>query len=112
MTKHLFTFIYAGRLAYVLVGWDPKRRGFYMIIDYQNGPEETAIYSNLFSAKPYPKTLDLHLKRLAQLGVELPAAMIHALLQDAFSRCDEKETTHQMVSGEYVSIPSIDYAIL
>lgn len=112
MTKHLYLCKYNNRLAYVLIGWDNNRKGFYMILDYQNGSEETAIFSNLFSKAPYPKTLDSYLDYLNIRNIFLPEPMLHDLLRDAFRGIEDKEITHVILKGSYESYKYIDYAIL
>ncbi len=112
MTKHLFLCYYYGRSAYVLLGWDNNRKGFYMIFDYQNGNEECAIFSNLFSKEAYPKTLDKYLEYLSRNSIILPKEMVDAVLRDAFSRQDEAEVTHMVDNNQYIRLESIDYAIL
>lgn len=112
MTKHLFLCSYSNRLAYVLLGWDNNRKGFYMIFDYQNGCEENAIFSNLFSKNPYPKTLDKYIDYLLTKDIVLPQEMLDAVLRDSFRREEDKEVTHIIDGGSYSSYESIDYAIL
>lgn len=112
MTKHLYLCSYNNRLAYVLLGWDNNRKGFYMIFDYQNGCEETAIYSNLFSKDPYPKTLDKYISYLKEKDISLPQEMVNEVIRDAFKRVEDKEVTHVVNNGSYLSFEYIDYAIL
>ncbi|MBP9721603.1 MAG: hypothetical protein KBD64_00420 [Gammaproteobacteria bacterium] len=112
MTKHLYLCYFDNRSAYVLVGWDNNRKGFYMIFDYQNGSEETAIFSNLFSKEQYPKTLDKYIAYLSQQSITLPKQMLDSILRDAFGRVEDNEVTHIMSEGEYIRFESIDYAIL
>lgn len=112
MTKHLYLCFYNNRPAYVLLGWDNNRRGYYMILDYQNGSEESAIFSNLFSKESYPKTLDKYLNYLQAIQISLPKQMIDDVLRDAFSRSEDSEVTHRDHDGSYCRDESIDYAIL
>jgi hypothetical protein len=112
MTKHLYLCSYNNRLAYVLLGWDNNRKGFYMIFDYQNGCEESAIYSNLFSKEPYPKTLNKYISYLTTKNIFLPEEMIHEVIKDSFRRVEDKEVTHMINNGSYTSFEHIDYAIL
>lgn len=112
MTKHLYLCSYSNRPAYVLLGWDNNRKGFYMIFDYQNGSEECSIYSNLFSKKQYPKTLDKYILYLADKDIILPEEMINAILRDSFRRSEDNEVTHLVDEGQYASYEYIDYAIL
>lgn len=112
MTKHLYLCTYRERLAYVLLGWDNNRHGFYMIFDYQNGSEESAIFSNLFSKNSYYKTLDKYLDYLNTHDIELPQQMIDAVLRDGFRREEDREVTHYVSDGQYFQFQSIDYAIL
>lgn len=112
MTKHLYLCTYRDRLAYVLLGWDNNRHGFYMIFDYQNGNEETAIFSNLFSKNSYYKTLDKYLDYLSTQNIQLPQEMIDAVLRDGFRRVEDREVTHLLHNGQYYQSESIDYAIL
>lgn len=112
MTKHLYLCHFNNRAAYVLIGWDNNRKGFYMIFDYQNGLEETAVFSNLFSKDPYPKTLDKYLDYLKDNNIIIPKEMINDLLRDSFSRSEEREITHVIHDGKYSKCDSIDYAVL
>ncbi len=114
MTKHLYLCVYNNRPAYVLLGWDNNRKGFYMILDYQNGTEDSAIFSNLFSKEPYPKTLDKYLSYLKSINIVLPNQMIDDVLRDAFKRAEDSEVTHSVSTndGSYIRNESIDYAIL
>jgi len=112
MTKHLYLCYYNNRPSYVLLGWDNNRKGFYMILDYQNGNEDCAIYSNLFSKKPYPKTLGKYLDYLKDKNIILPTQMIDAVLRDAFRRLEDNEVTHRVDGGSYTRLETIDYAIL
>lgn len=83
-----------------------------MIFDYQNGCEENAIFSNLFSKEPYPKTLDKFLDYLDAKSIHLPQEMLDEVLRDSFRRVDDKEVTHILNNGSYTSFNYIDYAIL
>lgn len=112
MTKHLYLCNFNNRLAYVLIGWDNNRKGFYMIFDYQNGCEEHAIFSTLFSKEPYPKTLGKYLDYLRTHNIELPQEMLDEVLRDSFRRAEDKEVTHLLSNGSYTSYEYIDYAIL
>ncbi len=112
MTKHLYLCVYNNRPAYVLIGWDNNRRGFYMVFDYQNGNEENALYSNIFSKIPYPKTLDKYIDYLDNNDIKLPDQMINDILRDAFRGAEDKEMTHLISKGNYSSLDYIDYAIL
>lgn len=112
MTKHLYLCSYNNRPAYVLLGWDNNRKGFYMIFDFQNGSEECSIYSNLFSKNPYPMTLDKYLDYLKDKEIYLPKQMIDAVLRDSFRRSEDNEVTHIINEGNYSSFEYIDYAIL
>jgi len=112
MTKHLYPCLYMNKPAYVLIGWDSTRKGYYLIIDYQSGQDETPIFSNLFSAKKYPKTLDQYLQHLVDVGIKLPQEMIDDVLRDGFRNAEDKEATHEIISGQYIYTPAIDYAIL
>jgi len=85
-----------------------------MILDYQNGSEDCAVFSNLFSKEPYPKTLDKYMDYLKSISITLPKQMIDAVLRDAFRRSEDCEVTHSISSndGSYTRFESIDYAIL
>lgn len=111
MTKHLYLCIYNNRPAYVLIGWDNNRRGF-MIFDYQNGNDECALYSNIFSKKPYPKTLDKYIDYLDSKNIKLPEQMINDILRDSFKGVEDNEMTHLINQSGYSSLDYIDYAIL
>lgn len=112
MTKHLYLCSFNNRPAYVLIGWDNNRMGFYMVFDYQSGMEESAIFSSLFSKNPYPKTLDEYLAYLTKQGITLPEPMINSILRDSFRRSESNEVTHVINDNGYETINSIDYAIL
>ncbi|UUA74247.1 hypothetical protein [Cellvibrio sp. QJXJ] len=106
MSRHYFKTTYTGKPIEVLMGFDRPLNGFFMVIDYQEEPEdddegEGLIYSNLWERNPHPDSLTPYLEKLTELNISVPAEMLQEIEKDGEVKMGNKNVRHAMVDGTY-----------
>lgn len=82
MTQHHYKTEYKGEEVRVVAGWDRTCRGFFMHIEHEISEEKDPIYCNLNEVDSFPKTFHPFIVRLAEHEIELPQAIVSALVVD------------------------------
>lgn len=91
MSQHYFTTAMPdGRPVQILAGWDRPLQGHFLVVERlgADGDEGGPLYSNLDDEQldPWnglPDSMDYFVAKLAELGLQLPPAMLHEILSDA-----------------------------
>lgn len=86
MSQHLCHSKYKGRPVAVLMGWDRPLQGFFLTVQEADGKQEY-VYCNLDddSLEEFgglPPSIEHFTAVLLQLGIDVPAAMVAAVLDD------------------------------
>lgn len=86
MSQHFYPTEHQGRPATILIGWDRPLQGYFMVIEDDGTDDDQFIYSNLEDpALPcgVSRSLDPFQRKLAELGLALPASVLDAVRADA-----------------------------
>lgn len=90
MTQHYYPTEHQGKAVTVLMGWDRRLQGYFMVIEDDDATDDSYVYSNLDDAElaayaGLPPTLDPFIAKLAELGLTVPSHILEAV------RCDGAE---------------------
>lgn len=106
MSRHYFKTEYSGKPVEVLMGFDRPLNGFFMVIDYQEEPEDDDecdgyLFSNMWQEDPHPHMLKPYLEKLTELNISVPPAMIAEIESDGRQKMGNKDVLHSMVDDTY-----------
>lgn len=90
MSQHYFETKHEEKPVTVVMGWDRRLQGFFMVIEKANTEEDEYIYSNLsdealFSYMGLPPSLDYFLEVLQSFGLKVPQTMIDEVRADGIN---------------------------
>lgn len=101
MSRHMFDTQHQGRPVQVVLGWDRPLQGFFMTIEWMDlDPEKVPdheplfLFDNLEELVSHPSTLDGYRSKLAEFGIEVPAAMFEAAEADRRFNVGNREVVH------------------
>ena len=85
MSQHCFSTQYRTRTVTVILGWDRPLGHYFMVIEGADEPENGSdgiVYSNLDEAAAFGLDLAHFRDKLADLGVQVPAAIFEEIARD------------------------------
>lgn len=105
MSQHHFRTLHQGSAITVMLGWDRPIGHFFMVIERdapgKEGDEDGYLYSNLNESEPFSLTIDDYRRKLAELGIEVPAPMFEQVEMDRAMRIGNCEVWHH-ADGTFV----------
>lgn len=85
MSAHLMKTEVDGRALEVQIGWDRPLQYFYLVVEDPGSTSDSPVYSNLddpVCARNPRVPLEHFIKRLGELGIELPNAILEEVRRD------------------------------
>ena len=83
MSRHLFSTTIDDRPVTIVAGWDPPRNCFFLDIEREDTDELCLLYSSDKDPRlARAKSFYTYVGKLAAFGIELPQAMIDAVVDD------------------------------